>query len=102
MHAEYRFRSFARVRKNKNSVHFIIDGEDYFKAVAEGIERAHSQLMITGWYISPEFQLLRPVSKNKDKRLDLLLKAAAERKVKIFILVYNESSFLHNDSAYVK
>jgi phospholipase D1/2 len=102
VHAEYRFKSFARVRKNKNSVHFIIDGEDYFKAVAEGIERAQSQLMITGWYISPEFQLMRPLSRHREKRLDLLLKGAADRNVKVFVLVYNESSFLHNDSAYVK
>jgi hypothetical protein len=58
--------------------------------------------MISGWYISPEFQLIRPVSLNKEKRLDTLLKRAVGRGLKIFILVYNESSFLNNDSAYVK
>jgi phospholipase D1/2 len=83
-------------------VQFFIDGEDYFRAVAEGIERAEEQIMITGWYISPEFQLIRPVSLNKDKRLDLMLKGAADRGLKVFVLVYNESSFLTNDSAYVK
>lgn len=58
--------------------------------------------MLTGWYISPEFQLVRPVSKHREKRLDQLLKRAADRGVRVFVLVYNESSFLTNDSAYVK
>lgn len=31
-----------------------------------------------------------------------MLRAAAARGVKVFVLVYSESSFLNNDSAYVK
>jgi phospholipase D1/2 len=58
--------------------------------------------MISGWYISPEFQLVRPVSLNPEMRLEQLLKRACERGLKVFVLVYNESSFLTNDSAYVK
>ena len=46
--------------------------------------------------------MVRPVSQHKDQRFDLLLKRAAERGLRIFVLVYNESSFLTNDSAYVK
>jgi hypothetical protein len=33
VHAENRFRSFAPVRRG-NSVNFIVDGQDYFRAVA--------------------------------------------------------------------
>jgi phospholipase D1/2 len=80
----------------------MVDGEEYFAAVASGVERAQEQLMLTGWYISPEFQLVRPVSKHREKRLDQLLKRAADRGVRVFVLVYNESTFLTNDSAYVK
>lgn len=46
--------------------------------------------------------MVRPVSQHKKQRFDLILKRAAERGLRIFVLVYNESSFLTNDSAYVK
>ena len=58
--------------------------------------------MICGWWVSPEFYLKRPVSIYPSSRLDFVLKRAAERGVDIFILVYNESSFLTNDSIHTK
>lgn len=50
--AEHRYNSFAPVRRG-NHVEFFADGEDYFRAVAEAIERAEAQIMISGWFISP-------------------------------------------------
>lgn len=97
----YRYDSFAPVR-NANKVEFLIDGEAYYKAVADALERASWQIMICGWWVSPEFQLVRPVSAHAQLRLDYCLQRAGERGVKICILVYNESSFLTNDSAYTK
>lgn len=34
--SEHRYQSFSPLRTG-NSVHFMVDGEEYFKAVAEGI-----------------------------------------------------------------
>lgn len=42
------------------------------------------------------------MSEHIDQRLDYVLKRAADRGIKVFILIYNESSFLTNDSTYVK
>lgn len=39
--SQNRFKSFAPVRKG-NNVQFLVDGEEYFRAVAEAIERAQS------------------------------------------------------------
>ena len=39
---------------------------------------------------SPELYLRRPPAKNENYRLDKLLKAAAERGVKINVIVYKE------------
>ena len=58
--------------------------------------------MICDWMISPEFYLKRPISEYGGSRLDRTLARAADRNVKIFILLYNESSFLINDSADAK
>ena len=52
--------------------------------------------------ISPEVYLKRPISNFEESRLDRILARAADREVKIFILLYNESSFLTNGSALCK
>jgi phospholipase D1/2 len=44
-----------------------------------------------GW-LSPELYLRRPPAKNEQYRIDNMLKAAAERGVKINIIVYKEVS----------
>lgn len=46
-------------------------------------------LMRSGW-LSPEIYLRRPPAKNEQYRLDNMLKAAAERGVKVNIIVYKE------------
>jgi phospholipase D1/2 len=42
------------------------------------------------WWLSPELYLRRPPSKNERYRVDNMLKAAAERGVKVHIIVYKE------------
>ena len=71
--------------------------------MAEGLEKATHEIFIAGWWVSPEFHLVRPCTKFNEKyRLDRLLKKSAEKNVKIYILVYYESSFLTNDSLHTK
>lgn len=42
------------------------------------------------WWLSPELYLRRPPSQNEQYRVDNMLKAAAERGVKVHIVVYKE------------
>jgi phospholipase D1/2 len=51
---------------------------------------ARESIWILDWWLSPELYLRRPPSKNEQYRLDNLLKAAAERGVKVRIIVYKE------------
>lgn len=46
--------------------------------------------MILDWWLSPELYLRRPPSKYESYRLDVMLKAAAERGVKVYVIVYKE------------
>lgn len=97
---EYRFNSFSPIRE-LNQVQFYVDGAEYYEAVAHRIENAVNQVFICGWWVSPQFHMIRPcVGTNLDYRLDKLLARTARRDVKIYIIVYYESSFLTNDSAY--
>jgi phosphatidylserine/phosphatidylglycerophosphate/cardiolipin synthase-like enzyme len=54
-----RYDSFAPVR-SRNSVNLYIDGKDYFHDLAKSIETAQHEIFICGWWLSPEFHLIRP------------------------------------------
>ena len=57
------------------------------------MNRAKSEIFITDWWLSPELHLKRP-SSDDSSRLDIVLRNAAERGVKINILVYKEVSIV--------
>ncbi|PUU74397.1 hypothetical protein B9Z19DRAFT_1068231 [Tuber borchii] len=86
---ENRFDSFAR-EKIGNGVKWYVDGKDYMYAVSIAIENARQSIWILDWWLSPELYLRRPPKLNEQYRLDVMLKAAAERGVKVNIVVYKE------------
>ncbi|KAF2165055.1 hypothetical protein M409DRAFT_67362 [Zasmidium cellare ATCC 36951] len=85
----HRFQSFAPERDG-NKIKWYIDGRDYFHAVSVALERAKETIYIEDWWLSPELFLRRPPYHNQEWRLDYTLKRAAERGVKIYVIVYRE------------
>lgn len=85
----HRFQSFAPEREG-NKIKWYIDGRDYFHAVSVALERAKETIYIEDWWLSPELFLRRPPYQNQHWRLDYTLKRAAERGVKIYVIVYRE------------
>lgn len=68
-----------------------IDGHDYFYALSLLIEDAQSTIFILDWWLTPELYLRRPPALHGEKwRLDNTLKRAAERGVKVYVMVYKE------------
>ena len=59
-------------------------------AVSVALERARESIWILDWWLSPELYLRRPPAKNQQYRLDRMLQAAAQRGVKVNIIVYKE------------
>ncbi|RDW79250.1 putative phospholipase D (PLD) [Aspergillus mulundensis] len=87
--SQNRFGSFAPERQG-NEVHWYVDGCSYFYAVSKALETARESVWILDWWLSPELYLRRPPAKNEQYRLDRLLQAAAQRGVKVNIIVYKE------------
>lgn len=85
----HRFQSFAPERAG-NQIKWYVDGRDYFHAVSVALERAKETIYIEDWWLSPELYLRRPPAAQQKWRLDWTLKRAAERGVKIYIVVYKE------------
>lgn len=98
----HRFQSFAPEREG-NRIKWYIDGRDYFWAVSVALERAKETIYIEDWWLSPELFLRRPPYYNQEWRLDQVLKRAAERGVKVFVIVYKEvAAALTCNSAHTK
>jgi phospholipase D1/2 len=85
----HRFQSFAPERDG-NRIKWYIDGRDYFHAVSVALERAKETIYIADWWLSPELFLRRPPHLRQQWRLDYTLKRAAERGVKVYVIVYKE------------
>lgn len=88
-HNMHRFQSFAPQREG-NDVKWYVDGCSYMYAVSMALERARETVWILDWWLSPELYLRRPPAKNEQYRLDRMLQAAANRGVKVNVIVYKE------------
>ena len=83
-----RFDSFAPIREGGSSK-FYVDGEGYFSDLADDLLAARNTVHITGWMITPYFQLKRPSPlNNRSSRLDFILQTLSEKGVKIYIVLY--------------
>ncbi|KAK8481838.1 hypothetical protein V6N13_147719 [Hibiscus sabdariffa] len=102
----HRFGSFAPPRglnEDGSQAQWFIDGKAAFEAIATSIEKAKSEIFITGWWLCPELYLRRPFESNPSSRLDALLEAKAKQGVQIYILLYKEVSIaLKINSMYSK
>ena len=87
--SQNRFDSFAS-DKNGNDVKWYVDGCGYMWAASKALEGARESIWILDWWLSPELYLRRPPSLNEEWRLDRTLLRAAQRGVKVNIIVYKE------------
>ncbi|KAH7330517.1 hypothetical protein BKA65DRAFT_528037 [Rhexocercosporidium sp. MPI-PUGE-AT-0058] len=86
-----RFDSFAPPRTG-NEAKWYVDGCGYMWAVSVAIEEARESIWILDWWLSPELYLRRPPAQNENYRIDRMLLAAAERGVKVNVIIYKEVS----------
>jgi phospholipase D1/2 len=99
---EQRFDSFAPIRHSSPSKWFV-DASDYMESIADCIERAKQEIFITGFFLTPEIYLKRPVIVGDKWRLDKLLQRKAAEGIKVYVLIYKEIEMtLPINSAYSK
>ncbi|CAL4122887.1 unnamed protein product, partial [Meganyctiphanes norvegica] len=103
-HQDIRYSSFAPVR-NDSYARWYVDGARYMWDVADMMERAQEEIFITDWWLSSEIYLKRPDLTGHTWKLGEVLKRAAERGVRVYIMLYKEvklalgiSSFLTKDT----
>lgn len=86
---QHRYTSFA-AQRNSNDIKWYVDGCGYMWAVSRALEQARESIWIMDWWLSPELYLRRPPAQNEQYRIDRMLQAAAQRGVRVNIIVYKE------------
>lgn len=89
-HTNHRFDSTFAGPKQGNDVKWYVDGCSYMWAVSQALENARQTIWILDWWLSPELYLRRPPARNEEWRIDRVLQRAANRGVKVNIIVYKE------------
>ena len=89
----HRFKSFAPPH-NHCRAKWYVDGQDYMSAVADAIEAASDEIFIADWQMNPHIFMKRPDTGVDSLywRLDKMLLRKADQGVKIYILLYWEST----------
>ena len=87
--SQNRYGSFG-AQRNNNGIKWYVDGCGYMWAVSRALEQARESIWILDWWLSPELYLRRPPAKNEQYRIDRMLQAAAQRGVRVNIIVYKE------------
>jgi hypothetical protein len=88
-HTSYEYGSFAPVRKNVGC-QYLIGGGQYFAELAKCLKSAQHEIMITGWFLTPQLYLTRTKDGKFGDRLDEILKERAEHGVQVYILLWDE------------
>ncbi|OQR91421.1 phospholipase-like D [Achlya hypogyna] len=102
---DHRFESFAPMRPAVGTdmmsmARHLVDGEETFGNMVAHLRQAEKQVFITGWWITPNYPMVRGDELTK---LDSVLLDIAVRGVQVYVLVYKEHRmFLPNDSLFTK
>lgn len=115
---EQRFGSFAPIRHpaaskpgdrhmlRRSLARFLVCGRVTYRKIAEAIMMAQHEIFVLGWWVCPHLHLVRGGDRlpgDADPRLSSLLRAAADRGVRVCVLVYHETKFsLPNDSEFAE
>jgi len=94
------YQSYAPLRQQVN-VHYYIDGQNYYAALAIALREAKRSVYIAGWWLTPEIYLTRHGDHIGD-RLDRVIKEIAERGVQVRILLwenFEQAENIKNDLA---
>jgi len=54
-----------------------VDGSSYMSAIADVLEAAHEEILISDWWLSPEIYMKRPILEGERWRLDKILQRKA-------------------------
>jgi len=82
------YSSYSKVHKNVGC-HYYVGGKDYFTDLAKCLKKAQTEILMTGWFITPTYYLSREGGKYWDALHDIFYERASKG-VLIRVLVWDE------------
>ena len=79
---------------------WFVNGKDYYSSLYDAINNAKWQILLSGWFLSADTYLKRPISKYPDSRIDKVIERACQRGVKVYIMIFHEPKVMSHDSRY--
>jgi phospholipase D1/2 len=90
-------RAYAPIRTKINA-QWYVDGRDVYKAMIERIQDATHHVYMSFWIMVPTIYVFRDGEhRNKEDRLDYILKKKADEGVKFYFLLWDETNLLMNN-----
>ncbi|KAL0482919.1 phospholipase D [Acrasis kona] len=87
-----RYHSYSPVRPDTR-MRWYVDGKETFAAMAKAMYNATEEIFIAGWAVTPLYYMLRgPHPSTDDFRLDVILKHKAAQGVRIYVMVWKETT----------
>ena len=91
--ADCRYGSFAPTRR-QCTAQFLVDGHEYFAAVADAMEAAERDVFIQGWWVCADVRLKRGTGDDAYWSLKAIVQRACDRGVVVRVLMYGEVSLV--------
>jgi len=104
---QHPFGSFAPMRGSM-SIAPLINGKEYFAAVARALESAHDEIFIAGWWVHPDLLMRRGCGSgggngHENTLRSILAETVKKNNVKVYILLYKEQSIaMPNNSIFAE
>jgi phospholipase D1/2 len=77
--------------RDRTHVSFLINGQDYFAEVAVALNSAQEEILISGWFLTPELFLDRSLfPPDFDSRLETVLHRRAMMGVRVNVILFEE------------
>eukprot|EP00519_Triparma_laevis_P003835 CAMPEP_0182497038 /NCGR_PEP_ID=MMETSP1321-20130603/5585_1 /TAXON_ID=91990 /ORGANISM="Bolidomonas sp., Strain RCC1657" /LENGTH=1384 /DNA_ID=CAMNT_0024700801 /DNA_START=176 /DNA_END=4327 /DNA_ORIENTATION=+ len=79
---------------------WFVNGQAYFTHLYDALSKAKWQILISGWYLSADTYLKRPIKNNEHTRLDRVIEKACQRGVKVYIMIFHEPVVMAHNTTY--
>ncbi|GMI14270.1 hypothetical protein TrLO_g13085 [Triparma laevis f. longispina] len=79
---------------------WFVNGQSYFSHLYDALSKAKWQILISGWYLSADTYLKRPIKDNEHTRLDRVIEKACQRGVKVYIMIFHEPVVMAHNTTY--
>ncbi len=79
---------------------WFVNGKGYYSHLYDSLNAAKNQILLSGWFLSPDTYLKRPIADFPDSRIDMCIERACQRGVVCYIMVYHEAVIMNHNTKY--